>query len=45
MHDYARIDNAVVFGILKRRLGDFNAFAQAIVRYLETRQRGGDAVV
>ena len=45
VHDYARIDNAVVFGILKRRLGDLNAFAQAIVRYLEARQRGGDAVV
>ena len=43
VHDYARIDNAVVFGILKRRLGDFNAFAQAIAHYLEAGQQAGDA--
>jgi uncharacterized protein YutE (UPF0331/DUF86 family) len=36
VHDYARIDNQVVFGILKRRLGDLDAFAQAIVRYLQS---------
>ncbi len=35
VHDYARIDHSVVFGILKRHLEDFNAFAQAIVYYLE----------
>jgi uncharacterized protein YutE (UPF0331/DUF86 family) len=35
VHGYAQIDNQVVFGILKRRLGDFDAFAQAIVRHLE----------
>ena len=35
VHDYARIDNEVVFAILKRRLGDF-AYAQAIVHYLES---------
>jgi uncharacterized protein YutE (UPF0331/DUF86 family) len=34
VHDYARIDNGVVYGILKRRLGDFDAFAQAIVSYV-----------
>jgi uncharacterized protein YutE (UPF0331/DUF86 family) len=39
VHDYARIDNAVVFGILKRRLGDFHAFARAIVRYPEARNQ------
>ena len=38
VHNYAHIDNSVVFGILKRRLGDFDAFAQAIVRYLEARR-------
>lgn len=37
VHDYARIDNQVIFGILKRRLGDLNAFAQAIVSYVEAR--------
>jgi uncharacterized protein YutE (UPF0331/DUF86 family) len=35
VHDYARIDNHVVFGILKRRLGDLDAFAQSVVHYLE----------
>ncbi|MFU8773409.1 MAG: type VII toxin-antitoxin system HepT family RNase toxin [Anaerolineales bacterium] len=37
VHDYARIDNAAVFGILKRRLGDFDAFIQAVIAYLETK--------
>lgn len=41
VHDYARIDNHVVFSILKRRLGDFDAFAQAIARYLEAPQSTG----
>lgn len=35
VHDYARIDNAAVYGIWKKRLGDFDAFARAIVTYLE----------
>lgn len=34
VHDYARIDNAIVFGILKRRLDDLDAYARAIARYL-----------
>ena len=34
-HDYARSDNNVVFGILKRRLGDLEAYAKAIIAYLE----------
>lgn len=34
VHDYARIDNAIVFGILKRRLDDFDAYARAIAGYL-----------
>jgi len=34
VHDYARIDDAKVYEILKRRLGDFDAFAAAIVAYL-----------
>lgn len=36
VHDYARIDNAAVFGILKRRLGDFDAFALSIIKYMDT---------
>jgi uncharacterized protein YutE (UPF0331/DUF86 family) len=35
VHDYARIDDARVYGILKSRLGDFDAFAQAVRAYLE----------
>jgi len=34
VHDYAKIDDAKVYGILKLRLGDFDAFAQAVVTYL-----------
>lgn len=34
VHQYAHIDNAIVYGILKRHLGDFDEFAQAIVAYL-----------
>jgi uncharacterized protein YutE (UPF0331/DUF86 family) len=35
VHDYARIDDARVYGILKGRLGDFDAFADAVRVYLE----------
>ena len=35
VHDYARIDDAAVFGILKRHLGDFDRFAEVVVGYLE----------
>ena len=37
VHDYARIDNLIVHSILKQRLGDFDRYAQAVLRYLETR--------
>jgi len=36
VHDYARIDNAVVFSILKRRLDDFDAYTRAIVNCLKS---------
>jgi uncharacterized protein YutE (UPF0331/DUF86 family) len=35
VHDYARIDDAKVYAILKKRLGYFDAFAEAIRAYLE----------
>lgn len=35
VHDYARIDDARVYGILEKRLGDFDAFAEAVRMYLE----------
>ena len=34
VYDYAKIDDARVYGILKKHLGDFEAFAAAIVQYL-----------
>ena len=36
VHDYARMDDSVVFGALKGRLTDFDAYARAIVAYLES---------
>jgi len=35
VHDYARIDDAIVYGILQRRLDDFGRYAQAIIGYVE----------
>jgi len=37
VHEYTRLDNALVYGILSRRLGDFDEFARAVVAYLEGR--------
>lgn len=34
VHDYAEIDNARVYGILKKHLDDFDAYARAIANYL-----------
>ena len=35
VHGYAHIDDAAVFGILKRHLGDFDDFAQAIIAHID----------
>jgi uncharacterized protein YutE (UPF0331/DUF86 family) len=35
VHNYARIDDARVYGILKKRLGDFGTFAEVVRAYLE----------
>jgi uncharacterized protein YutE (UPF0331/DUF86 family) len=43
VHNYARIDDARVYGILKRHLGDFDAFARAIVDYLQPQTRTGQS--
>jgi uncharacterized protein YutE (UPF0331/DUF86 family) len=40
VHDYARIDDARVYGMLKKRLDDFDAYARAVAAYLE---REGEA--
>ncbi len=40
VHDYAKIDDAKVYGILKKRTGDFDEYARAIVAYLERREQG-----
>ncbi|WP_448605216.1 HepT-like ribonuclease domain-containing protein [Thermoflexus hugenholtzii] len=34
VHDYVRVDDAIVYGILKKHLGDFEAFARAVTAYL-----------
>jgi uncharacterized protein YutE (UPF0331/DUF86 family) len=34
VHEYTRLDNTVVYGILKKRLGDIDEFAQKIATYL-----------
>ncbi|MBC7227535.1 MAG: DUF86 domain-containing protein [Thermoflexales bacterium] len=39
VHDYAQIDDARVYGILKKRLDDFDAYARAIAAYLEREER------
>ncbi len=36
VHDYTRIDNAAVWGIIKRHLEDFNGFKQAVLDYMES---------
>lgn len=35
VHEYVRVDDATVYGILKKRLEDFDAYARAVVDYLE----------
>lgn len=34
VHDYAKIDDAKVYAILKKKLGDFDAYAKAVIDYL-----------
>ncbi len=36
VHDYARIDDLKVYQLLKTRLDDFDAFADAVKAYLES---------
>jgi uncharacterized protein YutE (UPF0331/DUF86 family) len=35
VHDYGKINDELVFGILKRRLGDFESYARSVVKYLQ----------
>lgn len=35
VHGYARIDDALVYGILQKQLNDFDAFARAVQACLE----------
>ena len=34
VHEYTRLDDSIVYGILKRRVIDFDEFARAIVTFL-----------
>lgn len=38
VHDYAKIDDAKVYAILTKRLGDLDDYARAIVAYLECQE-------
>lgn len=33
VHSYARVDNEIVFGILKKRLGDIEEFMKAVLKH------------
>lgn len=35
VHEYIDLDPSVVYGVLKKHLGDFEEFARAIISYLE----------
>jgi uncharacterized protein YutE (UPF0331/DUF86 family) len=35
VHSYAKVDNEIVYGILKKRLGDIEAFIRAISKILK----------
>jgi uncharacterized protein YutE (UPF0331/DUF86 family) len=35
VHDYARVDNALVYGILKRHLVDLERFARTVTEFVE----------
>jgi uncharacterized protein YutE (UPF0331/DUF86 family) len=34
VHEYAKLDDAAVYGVFQRRLDDLDAFADAILRYI-----------
>jgi len=34
VHDYTRIDDEIVFGVLKRHLDKFQDYAEAIIKYI-----------
>jgi uncharacterized protein YutE (UPF0331/DUF86 family) len=42
VHDYARVDDALVYGILKRHLTDFERFAVSISRFLLNARSEGE---
>jgi uncharacterized protein YutE (UPF0331/DUF86 family) len=37
VHDYTRVDNAVVYEILQNHLGGFSRFARAVTNHLDKR--------
>ncbi len=43
VHEYVRIDDAQVYGMLKSNLGDFEAFAAGVVDFLAVDETQGDA--
>ena len=43
VHEYVRIDDSQVYGMLRSNLGDFEAFAAGIVDFLAIDERQRDA--
>ena len=40
VHNYEKIDPAIVVGILRNNLEDFETFKKAIIAYLKTKEQG-----
>ena len=38
VHSYGKIDNTIVYGILNKRLQDFEEFMECIIRYLDRKE-------
>ena len=39
VHHYEKVDNEVVFGIFKNKLGDFDLFQEFVLEYLKKKKR------
>jgi hypothetical protein len=43
VHEYERVEDDFVYGILTKNIGDFTLFGQAIRRYLDKKAKAGGA--
>lgn len=42
VHEYEKVENEFVYGILKKNIGDFTVFGQAILKFLDREAKVGD---